>query len=422
MQSVLSLIKTKTLRQSLVTFGGSLINGALGAVFFILVARSLGPAAFGIFSLSVAVSTLVGDIADFGTNTGIVRFVGKYARRDPSCALQFLKLGLGIKLVIGLGIAILGYFLAPFVAGEIFQKADLTTLLRIVFMGVLGILLFTFTTAGLQAYQKFWQWSGLFIFTNLLRLAVTLALIAINAANTTSVLITYISLPFLGFLVGSFFLPLKSSLSQPVKIHVLSDFLGYNKWVAVSTLIAAISARLDVFISARLISETELGIYSASNQLVQVVPQLVGALGTVIAPKMAEMSAESFPKYFKKTQILVLIIAFLGLLGIPVAQLAIPLLYGSEYAGSISIFAVLLVAMLVFLISLPVHMAVYYYYGFPKLFFYIGLGHLMINLFLGWFMIERFGGMGAALTVFTGTLFGFLVPAFWVLGRMAKKK
>lgn len=421
MEKITSLVKTKTLKQSSITFAGSLINGALGAIFFIIVARSLGPAQFGIFSLAVAVSTLVGDIADFGTNTGVVRFVGKYARRDPSRALQFLKLGLEIKLILGLGIVVLGYLLAPFLAAEIFQKADLTTSLRVVFVGVLGILLFTFTTSGLQAYQKFWHWSGLYIFTNLLRLVLLFALISVNSADGISALVTYATVPLLGFLIGSFFLPIKKSLSQSVKLGVLSDFLGYNKWVAASAVISAISARLDVFISARLISETELGIYSASNQLVQVVPQLIGALGTVIAPKMAAMSAQAFPKYFRKTQILVIFLAILGLAGVPIAQVIIPLFYGNAYAASIPIFSILLLAMLVFLISLPVHMAVYYHYGFPKLFFYIGIGHFIINLFLGWFMIERFGGMGAAFTVLTGTLFSFLVPALWVMKRMAKK-
>ena len=75
-----------------------------------------------------------------------------------------------------------------------------------------------------------------------------------------------------------------------------------NKWVALSVVISAVSSRLDTFLTARLLTESQLGIYSASNQLVQVVPQLIGALGTVIAPKMSGMSASAFPRYLKKTQ------------------------------------------------------------------------------------------------------------------------
>ncbi|OGM31298.1 hypothetical protein A2803_03845 [Candidatus Woesebacteria bacterium RIFCSPHIGHO2_01_FULL_44_21] len=422
MEKLKEVIKTKTLRQSSITFGGSLVNGTLGAVFFILVARNLGPAAFGVFSLAVAVSTLLGDVADLGVNTGIVRFVGKFAHSDPSKALKFLKLGLEIKVSLGLGVVVLGYVAAPLLATLVFQKPEITQALRLSFVGVGGMLLFTFTSASLQAYQKFWHWSALYVFTNALRLVFLFALISLQSINITNSLVTYISIPFLGFVVGSFFTPVAKFLSLKGEFKVASQFFDYNKWVALSAVISAVSSRLDTFISARLLTEGELGIYSASNQLVQVVPQLIGALGTVIAPKMSAMATNAFPKYLQKTQILVLIIALLGLFGIPVAQVLIPLFYGSEFVGSVPIFIILLLAMLVFLIALPVHLAVYYHYGRPKLFFYIGLGHFAISLVVGWFMISKFGGIGAALTVLIGMIFSFVVPAVWVANKLTRQK
>src|SRR3989344_2440393 len=332
MENLISLLKTKTLRQSSITFSGSLINGALGAFFFILVARNLGPAGFGIFSLAVAVSTFIADISDLGTGTGIVRFVGKYRTKDPQKALRFLKLGLEIKLLAGFIIVILGYGSSPVLSEIVFGKPELVNSLRIAFLGVGAALLFTFVTNSLQAYQKFWHWSGIYVLTNTIRLLVIIALITSGALTTTNTLLVYISIPLLGFIIGSFFIPTRKYFVIKNEESELKEFFHYNKWVALSAFISAASSRMDTFISARLLTEAQLGIYSASNQLVQVVPQLIGALGTVIAPKMAEINEKSFKKYFIKTQIMVVLLAILGLIGIPVAYVLIPLLYGNAFA------------------------------------------------------------------------------------------
>src|SRR3989344_2955674 len=55
-------LATTTFRQSSITFIGTALTGALGAVFYILAARFLGPSAFGLFNVSLTVLTLTSDI------------------------------------------------------------------------------------------------------------------------------------------------------------------------------------------------------------------------------------------------------------------------------------------------------------------------------------------------------------------------
>ena len=93
------LIKTATFRQSTITFSGTVINGLLGAVFYILVARFLGPSSFGLLMVAITLLTLISDIGDLGTDTGLVNFVGRNIKKKPLKAYRFLKLGLKIKLI-----------------------------------------------------------------------------------------------------------------------------------------------------------------------------------------------------------------------------------------------------------------------------------------------------------------------------------
>lgn len=414
-----SVVSTATFKQSSITFSGTFINGLLGALFYILTARFLGPADFGILIIAITSLTLVADISELGVGTGLVRFVSGFLSSQKEKAYRFLKLGLEIKIILAGSLAILGWLVAREVAIIIFQKEALAAPLRLAFLGVSGMILFTFSVHAFQSFQKFWHWSAIQISINALRLLIIIWFINLGQLNLTNSLITYISMPFIGFVASLFFLP-KQFLHVNKEHLVLNQFFHYSKWVALFTLIAAISARLDTFISARLLSTTEVGFYGAATQLVTVIPQIVASLHTVVSPKMAAMgSKQDLTAYMKKVQLLTLALAGAILIASPLVVFLIPFFYGSAYAGSVpSLFIILLLAMLIFLISVPIHMSVFYYFSYPQLFVWISVGHLAIIAILGWHLISLYGAIGAAVTVLVGTIFNFAVPLIWVLRRL----
>src|SRR3989344_533456 len=94
-----SILKTATFRQSSITFTGTVLNGFLGALFYIVLARYLGPANFGLITIALTTLVLIADIADIGTNTGLVRFVSANLVNNKEKAYKFLKLALEVKLI-----------------------------------------------------------------------------------------------------------------------------------------------------------------------------------------------------------------------------------------------------------------------------------------------------------------------------------
>lgn len=416
-----SIFRTATLRQSSITFTSTIVNGALGAFFYILLARFLGPSEFGLIVLTITVMTLVADVLDLGVNTGLVRFIPHYLPSHKEEAFRFLKLGLEIKTLIGIAVFLIGIMIAPAIATLIFNKEEIITPLRIGFLGVCGAMLFSYTVSSLQSFQKFIYWGLLQIFTNFLRVAVIIVLFILQALSVSSGLITYIALPFLGFFLGLLLLPTRSFLKVENEQKVLKQFFQFNKWVALFTILAAFSSRLDTFLSAKLLSTFELGIYSAANQLVTVVPQIVGSIGAVAAPKFASFTNKhTMLVYFKKLQVLVVALAGLGLLIIPVSFYLIPLIYGNVYQGVTLVFIILLLAMLIFLISLPTHISILYFFSKPQIFVLIALGHLMIMGVGGYLLISLYGIVGTAVAVFLGMLFGLLAPLFWFLKQVLR--
>ncbi len=416
-----SIFKTATFRQSQITIFGTLINGTLGALFYILLARFLGPSDFGLITIALTTMVLIADIADIGTNTGLVRFVSSNLERNKEKAYRFLKLSLEIKL-IAWAISFLTFFLlVPFLATNIFHKEQLIFPLRLVTFGVGGALLFTFATSSLQAYQRYFTWSLINILTNCLRLLLILALGYYTILNVENSLFVYIVLPFFGFFVTLFILPSGKILQSKNEFSLAKELFKYNIPVAIFTMIAAFSARLDTYLIATLLSIREVGIYGAANQLVQFMPQLVSALGLVSSPKFASFANNrQMLIYFRKFQFLVSGLCVLGILTIPISVYLIPILFGPQYQEAVVPFIFLFLGMLIFLFSIPVHHSVIFYFGRPDVFIWVSIGHLLIIGGLGYFMISSFGLVGASTTVLVGTVFNFLIPFGWLLYKLRK--
>lgn len=417
------ILNTVTFKQSQITVVGTLINGVLGALFYVVLARLLGPADFGSLMIALTTLVLIADIADIGTNTGIIRFVSSNLKTSNERAYEFLKLSLEIKLIAWFISFILIMLLAPVLANQVFNKAELVLPFRLVAIGIGGALLFTFATASMQAYQKYFLWSSINIFTNALRLIFILILGYLSLINIESSLLVYIVLPFFGFFVALFILPTRKILSSKQEFSLSKELFKYNIPVAIFTAISAFSGRLDIYLNAALLSSREVGIYGAASQLVQFMPQLVSALGLVAAPKFASyQNNKDMLVYFKKFQALVAGICLLGILMIPLFIYLIPIVFGVEYQDAIIPFMFLFIAMLVFLFSIPVHHSVIFYFGRPDVFIWVSIGHLLIIGALGYFMIQNYGAVGAAITVLIGTTFNFLYPLGWLLIRLRKAR
>ncbi|MBI2600876.1 oligosaccharide flippase family protein [Candidatus Daviesbacteria bacterium] len=419
LNNIRPLLATATFRQSAITFSGTVISGLLGALFYILSARFLGPSDFGFLVVAIMVLTLITDISDLGVDTGLVRFVGKYWKSDSNKALKFIKLSIKVKLVSSILMVLLGLLISPFLATNIFRKDQLLQPLFISFIGVFGMQFYMFSNSLMQALQKFWVWSSFQVGTNLVRLLMIMALFLWNKLDLLAVLIVYISIPFVGFFISLLFFP-KNFLKVQNDSEIGRDFYHYSKWIALSTFLAAFSARLDTFISARLISSVELGFYAVANQLVAVIPQIIGALGVVLAPKMAGMASnKDLIVYLKKTEMMVAGLAGAAILLIPVVIWLIPILFGSEYSQGVPIlFTILLLAMLVFLLSAPIHNAIFYYFGYSKLFIYLSIVHLLIISICGWVLISLYGAIGAAITVLLAMIVNFTISLLWLLRRI----
>lgn len=421
LDQLLPLFKTKTFLQVTITILGTVITSGLGALFFIVLARNLGPAEFGILMVLITTAVLIADILDVGINTTLVRFVSHSLAANGKALYQYISLGFFCKTIIWLVVLVFGIILSRPISQLLQNSQVLRDLLVYSFVGAGGIALLSISLAIIQAYQRFYVYNFIQILTNLMRILILLLIIQVGLLSIKSVMTLYLLIPLVGLLISLYFLPMQKILRSKYSIGNFSKMFKFSKWVALFTVIGVISSKMDTFLNARLVNNYDLGLYAVANQLIMVAPQVVSSIGAVIAPKFSSFNKKSdMITYFKKVQIFVLGLALTGFLVIPIASYLIPILLGGVYLQSVPIFIILLSATMISLIALPTHVSIIYYFSRPDIFSRLSLGNFIIMFGVGYLMISRYGITGAALTVVISSLFNFLVPLFWLLTKLRR--
>ncbi len=401
-KKIQEIIKTSTVRQSLITTVSIFLSSGLGAVFYLVLARTIGPHDYGLFSLGIAALSVVMSVSDLGIGQGLVRFVG--AHRLNNSYFPFVKLALRMKLIMGLLATLVFSFGSTLIAKTIFHQPELGKLLPLVGLAVLFQLLFFLSASVFQGLQKFSHWGGIQVGANLLRLLFILPLILYGKLNSVSSFLIFITSYIVGFVVSLFWLDL-DWLKVKVTPTVTKEFWDFNRWTAVFVIIASITARLDTILSGRFLSLTEVGIYSLAATMVSFLPQFASAIGAVTTAKFANIKDRNHEKTYLKKSLL-----FVGGISLMIAILMIPValvvlrIAGAAYATSFVPFLILLFGNIIFLMTNPVRDSILYFHSKPKFFVFLSISQGIAVFTSGIILIPNLGVSGVALTVVVSQL------------------
>lgn len=320
---------------SLSNFVGRLIR----AVLIIAAARVLGAAEYGVFSYALSLAaffTLFSDI-------GITPILTREAAKDPSAKKEYISTSFFIKLaLLALTIA-LTVFVAPF-----FTKIEAARPLLYAMAFLLafdGLQNFAFAITRAENRMELEAW--LSVVTNIY--IVALSLIALLVFPTSLTLgITYTAGSGLGFLTIYYLLRKEF---RGVFTHFRKDLVKkilVAGWpFALSGLLGGIMINTDTIMLGWFRSASEVGLYSAAQRPIQLLILMPGILATSLFPTIARFVQERRTDKIREatekvvsTVMLVAVPLFFG--GIALAAPFMNLLFGKEYVGGASSFAILL--------------------------------------------------------------------------------
>lgn len=166
-------IARQSARGGLVLFAGNLVSTVLNAAAVILIARLLGPADYGIYTLAILIPSTLQLFTGLGVNTAVMRYAPYYASvgREED-AKRLTRKSIEFHILTGSAFSLLQYIFSGAIATYVLFRPDMAPFLRLssVYVFCQSVLL-----AG-TASAVGWKWMSLASWSQVLQSVAKLVL------------------------------------------------------------------------------------------------------------------------------------------------------------------------------------------------------------------------------------------------------
>ena len=327
----------------------------------------------------------------------MVRFVARNLPEDPERAHAFARAALALKAVVLVACLGSGFFLAPIAAQAFFHDSAYTLPLRLALVMALGQGLWRYTLALLQAHQLFGRYLLTQIAGNVFKVALLVLLSLASLITLGRVLSVYIATLTLGALIGYLLRPLTPIRKETSVRSALGELFRFSRWLVLSCFMIMAYNRLGLILLGRFFPGTEVGQFSVSLTLINVIDFITLAILTVLLPQVSRLAGrKEYDRYVRKTvfYLVLIILAFLPLFFL--ARPLIGLVYGQDFSGAVGPFRLIFWGAAFNLISEPL-VLIFYAQDRPQLLAFTDGVVLTFNLAVCLIFIPYLGAVGAAL-------------------------
>jgi O-antigen/teichoic acid export membrane protein len=400
------------LRSSGIVFIGSFLVNVLNYFFTIFTARMVQVESYGEFT------TLLSLLIIFSVPSSAI---GLYMTREVSRlhgekekVKQLLDKTFAEVLVLSLLIWLCFLLLVPFM--HVFFMIDIPLMLLFSFLIPLSMW-FSFMNGYFQGEQRFSVSTKLNILSTVLKLVVSLGLLAIGMAVygivfglIFSVVAAFLWQPevFKGRSIKSF----RDISLAPALSHLVSITLF-------SSLLTAFLSNIDVLLAKHYLSAYEAGAYGALSTMGKIIIFAVGSFVTVMIPFVSKEhgnSAGNSKTFFLKA------ITYMIILGLAIVlcfnffpEYFVHILFGKKYESIISYVGVFSIA--TFLISLSIAFINYFISIRNTNFIYLLLLGILVEVLALWYTHSSIGEYVESVVISSGVIFVLLVANFYFDSR-----
>jgi O-antigen/teichoic acid export membrane protein len=386
---------------------GNVVNAGLGLFFIAAVARSIGVEDFGRYALITSLLVFLAKVTDFGTNS---IFVARSITHSQNLINRFVTLKV-LLFAVALPLSLITLYLLDFTGSH----------LLLIF--ILGLVAYTFNFALFGLFQRTENYAALIALNTIpatikgaFALLMVLGIININFSQAFLIFSGSI-MPsiFLAFLlpkemrVFSFSLEGIKEMFRDIFPAGTSQLIGEG-WSALSNSIAKIVGGFF-----------DVGIFSIADKIASVFSLVSLSIFTVLLPNNSKLKKESGRYDFKETVLLAGGVFLVSVLGIAMARPLVPVVFGTEYLGSLPLLDLMIIAGAI--TAIHTFMENYFYVeGRTWSLFQISFSKLGVFLLGSIILIPAYGIRGIALAQLFSALTALLTTVLIILTARRWKK
>jgi O-antigen/teichoic acid export membrane protein len=364
----------------------------------VLVARELGSAEFGRFSIFYASLVLTWQFSAAFDSTFICQ---AKATESPEEKNELLKISVIFKIFysscLGLGLAGIKYLGRPL----LIMDSGLSTVIG---MGMASGALLTFLMSIATVSREKEHFGAFAVLSAVHTISVFCVLILFKILNVqlnlNDVINTYFIISIIIAVISVFILYMSMKSHFTINMKLLRHSFAFGKWMFGLTIVYFAFQRIDILFMGYYVSSDDLGIYSVAVQLVMVLSMTGGALNYVFLPKSvkAVRSKAEFMEYLRECFIPVTVMLLLLIFLYCFAPYCISLTYGPSYLGATVFLRTLLIGWVLAIVYLPFSF-VFLATNDSRTRFILELSKLGLGLFTMLLMVPKIGVMGGAVAI-----------------------
>jgi O-antigen/teichoic acid export membrane protein len=396
------------IRGSTLLLGGLVFAAGVDFVAQVILVRYLSKADFGAWSYALAVIALLSMIAQLELGNTVARFLPIYAERGQLGRMRG-AITLSLLIVTGFGVALaLALVVAIAVLG--LRPIDDPTALRVLLITAIVVAVLALDTLLTGLFAAFGASRTIFVRHSVLgpglRLAVVLLLIA-TGAGVEFLAVAYVSVSLIGLALYAANLPrVVRHNAQPAGEPAVTpefptrELLRFAAPLLASTVVWILMDSSDALLLGYFFDAEAVANYRIVSPLARMNLFAFWAFTTLFIPSAARAFARSdtaeLGRLYWQTALWMTVLTFpIFLLTSSFASVIVPSAYGSAYAGSAPILALLSIGFFVNTalgfnaLTVRVHHRLRYLVG-------VDLSMAVLNIVVNLALIPRFGPIGAA--------------------------
>ena len=344
----------RSLRDSLLTLGGSLVRLAMGLIVARLLARGLGPGSLGAFYVMSSAVVVLVTVGDAGLSQTGVRHIARLRAVAPDEVPGAIGAFLVLKLAFAAAVAVVVSAYAAPLAGAAIDLPQGDLLLRLAVLGLVPAALSGWASFVAQGLRRFGWVTASTIGTSAAGLAVFAALAALGRLTVAGGVLAGAVLPLAGF---ALLLPvLRGQIVSLARFRVhATALLRFSSWLWVSTLLASVVSQLDLLLVNRWAATEIVGYYALAGRIAQAADLVNQGNFVALLPAVSALTAVAAQRrYVAATLRRTVPLAGLLLLIALLASAPIVWYFGGEYAPAVPLFWILMLSVALDLVLTPI--------------------------------------------------------------------
>lgn len=412
MKNFTDILKTQTIKDGFLVGIGTFFTAFFGFLYTIIVARTLSPEQFGVFSALTSLVAILYSLGDLGVGPAIINFLP----RHKDLEIKIISTTFWFQYLVGLVIALLFWFIASY--SHILVPGSLSEHFYLIGSLCFNYILIGWAQSVLTAKKSFLKISLSQIIDSLIKVVTVFVLYKTSGLSISlSLLMNAISVCVALFLVFW-----KELVGIPLLFNkkVFIDLYHYSKWIAVSRFFSVFYSKVDILLLNLLGTSFQAGIFAASSRITLLFAIIVSSLGSVINPRFASFSSKKdFLNYSKKVFYLITGLAFFLLLTVVFADKVIEFVFGNKFFESIRVFQFLSLSMLPFLYSAIFTAAILYTFQLPAFYAFITFLNFSVTVVFNLLFIPKIGYYAPVFGSFIGNTLCLLL-SLWKVKKLLR--